>query len=175
MSKVTLPWIILAMVLAALLVLAYTPTMLGAELRYNYVPSIMPIIPPRDYMNVRMEVLVDGRPLPTVSYRGRTYLPVPELGVEYQIRVNNHGTRRIAAMVSVDGLSVINGKPASEYNPGYIVDPGSHIVIKGWRRNLETVAAFSFEERENSYAYRVGRSDNIGVIGLIAVEEQSYS
>jgi hypothetical protein len=75
--------------------------------------------------------------------------------------------------VAVDGLSVINGQPASENHPGYIVGRSGHIVIEGWRRNMEKVAAFSFEERDKSYASLVGRPENIGVIGLVAVEEMS--
>ena len=38
---------------------------------------------------VGFEVLVDGRPLRTVCHRGKTYLPVPRLGVEYEIRIND--------------------------------------------------------------------------------------
>jgi hypothetical protein len=129
------------------------------------------VLPPWDGLRVGLEVLVDGRPLRTVSHRGKTYLPVPRLGVEYEIRVWNQGPRRVTAIVSVDGLSVINGRPASEDHPGYIVAPRSDIVIKGWRRDKDTVAAFSFEEREKSYASRIGRPENIGVIGLVAIEE----
>ncbi len=131
-----------------------------------------PVVPWRDGMRVSLDILAEGRSLPTISWAGRTYLPVPCLGTEYAIRVSNHGPRRITAIVSVDGLSVINGHPASSSDPGYIVAPHSSIVIKGWRRNLETVAAFSFEERGKSYAALVGRPDNVGVIGLIAIEEQ---
>jgi hypothetical protein len=132
-----------------------------------------PIIPPRwDGMRVGMEVLVDGRPLRAIPYRGQIYLPVTQLGTEYQIRIWNHGPRRIAAIVSVDGLSVINGRPAAENGPGYLVGPRSSIVIHGWRRDLQTVAAFSFQEREKSYARRRGYPENVGVIGLIAIEEQ---
>jgi hypothetical protein len=122
-------------------------------------------------MNVTLEILVDGRPLTTVQHAGKTYLPVAQLGTEYEIRVWNHGARRIAAVVSVDGLSVINGKPASENGPGYLVDAHSSLVIKGWRRNLESVAAFRFVEREKSYAAQTGRPQNVGVIGLVAFEE----
>jgi hypothetical protein len=125
-------------------------------------------------MSVGLEVLVGGRPLATVEYGGKTYLPVPQLGAEYEIRVWNHGPKRIAAIVSVDGLSVINGKPASESGPGYLVAPHSSILIKGWRRNLDSVAAFAFVDREKSYASRVGRPENVGVIGLIAIEEQTW-
>jgi hypothetical protein len=132
-----------------------------------------PIIPPRwDGMHVGMDVLIDGQSVRTIPHHGRIYLPVTHLGTEYQIRVWNHGPRRIAAVVSVDGLSVINGRPASENGPGYLVGPRSSIVIHGWRRDLQTVAAFSFEEREKSYASRRGYPENVGVIGLIAVEEQ---
>ena len=73
---------------------------------------------------------------------------------------------------SRDGLSVINGRPASEKSVGYLVDARSSITIKGWRRDKDTVAAFTFENRENSYAARRGYRDNIGVIGLVAFEEQ---
>jgi hypothetical protein len=132
-------------------------------------PSLILPIPER--MNVSLEVLVDGRPLPTVEYRGKVYLPVPQLGVEYEIRVKNAGPRRIAAIVSVDGLSVITGEPAAESQPGYIVSPGGSVRIKGWRRNLDTVATFRFVDRAASYASRKGHPENVGVIGLIAVEE----
>jgi len=132
------------------------------------------VLPPRDSLRVGFEILVDGRPLRTVSHAGRTYVPVPRLGTEYEIRVWNDGPRRITAIVSVDGLSVINGRPASEDDPGYIVAANSDIRIKGWRRDLDTVAAFSFENREKSYASRMGYPDNIGVIGLVAIEEMSW-
>lgn len=122
---------------------------------------------------VGLEVLVDGKPLNTVSHQGKTYLPVPRLGMEYEIRVWNHGSRRVTAVVSVDGLSVINGQSASEDHPGYILAPSNSVLIKGWRRNLDTVAAFRFVERDKSYAHLIGKPENIGVIGLVAIEELS--
>jgi len=130
--------------------------------RYPYLPGTM---------NVTMEVVVDGLPLPTVFHAGRAYLPVPRPGAEYEIRVRNHGARRVVAVVSVDGLSVISGQAASETDSGYLVDPAGHILIKGWRRNLDSVAAFRFVDREKSYASLVGKPENIGVIGLAAIEE----
>jgi hypothetical protein len=130
------------------------------------------LMPPRwDGMRVSMDILADGKPMRAIPHHGKTYLAVPRLGTEYQIRVSNHGPYRVVAIVSVDGLSVLNGQPASEDHPGYIVAPRSSIVIKGWRRNMDRVAAFSFEERDKSYASRVGRPENVGVLGLIAIEE----
>jgi hypothetical protein len=121
---------------------------------------------------VNLEILVGGRPLPTVRHLGKIYLPVPQLGLEYEIRVSNHGPRRVAALVAVDGLSVITGQPHSEDQPGYIVAPSGQIRIKGWRRSLETVAAFRFVERETSYAALMGHPEKVGAITLLAVEEQ---
>lgn len=122
--------------------------------------------PPRPtYGRVELDVLVDGSPLRTVPYGGRAYLVVPRLGVEHQVRVVNRTPRRVAALVAVDGLSVINGQPTSDGAPGYLVDAGGQIVIKGWRRNLETVAAFRFVPR-------AGHTEGVGTIGVVAFEER---
>jgi len=130
--------------------------------------------PPRPFPGmVALDVLVDGKPLPAISYRGNNYLAIPRVGAEYQVRVRNHTARRIVALVSVDGLSVINGQPASDECPGYIVSPGGQVVIKGWRRNLDTVAAFRFVDRQDSYAWRRGQAGDIGTIRLVAFEEQA--
>ena len=130
------------------------------------------ILPRPAPMHVGLDVLVGGKPMRTIQHKGKTYLPVPKVGTEYEIRVWNHGPHRIVAIVSVDGLSVMNGQPASESHSGYIVAPYSQIYIKGWRRSLDAVAAFAFVDREKSYATLTGRPENIGVIGLIAIEEQ---
>jgi hypothetical protein len=161
--------VILGVFLAVLMAFSSTKVLGGDLTRPDRVGYIYP---PYSRMSVGLEVLVDGSPVRTISHAGKTYLPVTQLGTEYQIRVQNYGSRRIVAIVSVDGLSVLNGKPASEHQSGYIVDAHSHILIKGWRRDMDTVAAFSFEEREKSYAARMGRPENLGVIGLIAVEEE---
>lgn len=133
------------------------------------------VLPPPGPMNVGLDVLVHGKPLRTIQHKGKTYLPVPKVGADYELRVWNHGPHRIVAIVSVDGLSVMNGQPASESHPGYIVAPYSQIVIKGWRRSLDTVAAFAFVDRDKSYAGLTGRPENIGVIGLIAIEERVWA
>jgi hypothetical protein len=136
-------------------------------------PGEAAYLPRWDRMSVSLEVLVRGRPLPTFRYAGSLYLPVPRLGDAYEIRIRNSGLRRIAALVSVDGLSVLSGLPASAAEPGYLVDPGGSIRIKGWRRDRNTVAAFYFTGREESYAAGLGRPENVGVIRLLAIEEQA--
>ncbi|MCI0457001.1 MAG: hypothetical protein L0Z62_08485 [Gemmataceae bacterium] len=136
----------------------------GAQPKLDFVRPRLP--------RVGLEILVGGRTLPTVRHLGKIYLPVPRLDLEYEIRVSNHGPGRVAALVAVDGLSVITGQPHSEDQPGYIVAPSGQIRIKGWRRSLEAVAAFRFVEREKSYAALMGHPEKVGAITLLAIEEQ---
>lgn len=164
----------------AVIAFLLVPAVAASELHWSVPPPRVPwppieepIVPRPIPMSVGLEVLVEGRPLQTISHQGRTYLPVPYWGQEYEIRVWNHGPRRIVALVSVDGLSVITGRPASEEQPGYIVAAHGSVLIKGWRRDLDRVAAFGFEERSRSYASRMGYPEKIGVISLLAIEERT--
>lgn len=162
-------WIITAALLALLVWAGYAR---GQTLEGRW-PGGHIVVPERA-SSVQLEVLVDGSPVRTIHHRGKLYLPVARLGEEYAIRVSNHGPRRVLAAVSVDGLSVISGKPASRFGMGYVISPGSSVTIKGWRRDLETVAAFRFTSREDSYAARMGHAENVGVIGLVAYEERVW-
>jgi hypothetical protein len=171
MKSIRVGWIAF-LLMGGLLVLGRTP---GGppEARAVTLEATEILLPQPGVMRVGMDVLVGGEPPRTIRHAGRIYLPVPRLGAEYTIRVWNHGPRRITAVVSVDGLSVISGKPASETGTGYIVDAHSSILIKGWRRSMDAVAAFRFVDREESYAREMGRPENIGVIGLVAFEEMA--
>jgi hypothetical protein len=169
--------ITIVLLLGGLSGLSVAAKALGSELNANDPTSsaIKCSIPPQNGMNVGMEVLVDGRSVRLIAHEGHLYLPVPRMGSEYELRVINHNIRRVTAIVSVDGLSVITSEPAADRQAGYVVDPYGNIIIKGWRRDSGTVAAFTFEERENSYAYRMGHRDNLGVIELVAFEEEDTS
>jgi len=73
----------------------------------------------------------------------------------------------------VDGLDVLDGKPASTKRPGYVISPGDTVEIKGFRTSYEAVAAFKFSSVSQSYANtRHGDTRNVGVIGLAAYLEQ---
>ena len=122
-------------------------------------------------LRVDFQVLVKDQPLKKIVYQGNTYVAAPGEGAEYQIKVRNLGPRRILAIVSVDGLSVMNGEKASEKSAGYVIGPSQEYVIKGWRRGNKEVAAFYFTAKKASYAEATGRPEGIGAIGLIAVEE----
>jgi hypothetical protein len=117
--------------------------------------------------------LVDdaGRTLPGLSAGGRT-LVVGEDGERYKIVVRNATTARFEIVASVDGLDVIDGKPADPGRRGYIVDPHDTLVIDGFRTSDSDVAAFRFGKVADSYAAQTSGDRNVGVVGLAIFSER---
>ncbi|HXV09242.1 MAG TPA: hypothetical protein VD839_00410 [Burkholderiales bacterium] len=106
-----------------------------------------------------------GRVLPVHAHDGRSYI-VGQPGNEYQIRIRNRTGAEVLAVVSVDGVNAVSGETAGWNQTGYVLAPYQTLSIKGWRKNLQRVAAFYFTEHANSYAARTGRPHNVGVIGV---------
>ena len=94
-------------------------------------------------------------------------------GSTYSIAIKNCCKSRVQVVLSVDGLDVLDGKPASTKRRGYVISPGDTVEIKGFRTSYEAVAAFKFSSVSQSYANtRHGDTRNVGVIGLAAFLEQ---
>ena len=94
-------------------------------------------------------------------------------GARYSVSVKNNSRSRLELVVSVDGLDVVDGKPASVNKRGYIVAPGQTLEIKGWRSSEAEVASFVFAPVESSYAsLKHGNTRNIGVVGLAVFTEK---
>jgi len=106
-----------------------------------------------------------GRPLPVYRHDGRWYI-VGRPGNEYEIRVRNRAGAEILAVVSVDGINAVSGETANWHQTGYVLAPHQTLAVKGWRKDLQRVAAFYFTEHANSYAARSGRPQNVGVVGV---------
>lgn len=112
--------------------------------------------------------LVDeqGRALPAYHVDGRAYV-VGAPGRRYSIHVTNQSPYRFEAVVSVDGLDVVDGEEASLGKRGYIVGPGDTTVIDGFRTSTSQVAAFRFGAVGSSYAAQTtGSARNVGVVGV---------
>jgi hypothetical protein len=104
--------------------------------------------------------------------RGRTYV-IGESGRRYTLSVRNLTDSRLEIVLSVDGLDVIDGRPASVEKPGYVVGPGGRLEVDGFRRSLDSVAAFRFGSVRDSYANRrYGDTRNVGVIGAAVFHER---
>lgn len=117
--------------------------------------------------------LVDdmGRTLPGVAANGRTLIEGQD-GARYRILVRNATTARFEIVASVDGLDVIDGKPADPNRRGYIVDPHDTLVIDGFRTSDANVAAFRFGRVADSYAAQTSGDRNVGIVGLAIFSER---
>ncbi|HVR18745.1 MAG TPA: hypothetical protein VMS65_03585 [Polyangiaceae bacterium] len=113
----------------------------------------------------------NGVPLPTFMDGGRT-LVQGEHGRRYVIEVANRSSSRFEAVVSVDGLDVVDGQPGSFSKRGYLIQPFATVEIDGFRQNMDAVAAFRFGSVRGSYASRKGSDRNVGVIGVAFFAER---
>ena len=94
-------------------------------------------------------------------------------GRSYQLKIKNLSNVRLEAVMSVDGLDVIDGSSASVKKRGYIVNPGQTLVVKGFRTSNEAVASFKFSSVSSSYAnLKHGNTRNVGVVGLALFTEK---
>jgi hypothetical protein len=117
--------------------------------------------------------LVDeaGRTLPGFTAGGRTLI-MGEDGARYRIVVRNASAARFEVVTSVDGLDVIDGKPADPNRRGYIVDPHGILTIDGFRTSDDVVAAFRFGKVAESYAAQTSGDRNVGVVGMAIFTER---
>src|SRR5690349_10985215 len=106
-----------------------------------------------------------GRDLPVHWHEGRAYV-VGKPGNEYEIRVANRAGEDLLAVMSVDGVNVLNGETATPDGGGYVFSSWEQNTIRGWRKSMKDIAAFYFTSLGDSYAARTGRPDNVGVIGV---------
>jgi hypothetical protein len=112
-----------------------------------------------------------GEPLEAVHVGDRTYV-IGQAGDRYTIVLTNHTAHRFEAVATVDGLDVINGKPGTLGNRGYVLMPHATLEIDGFRQSQDTVAAFRFGTVRDSYAAQMGSARNVGVIGVAFFTER---
>ncbi|MCK9369564.1 hypothetical protein M0R04_06625 [Candidatus Dojkabacteria bacterium] len=124
--------------------------------------------------NFELDVLVHGSSARTYQHEGRVFIEGKE-GSEFTIRIKNNTHRRVLAVLTVDGLSVIDGKEGSFTSGGYIIDPFGSVKVPGWRLNNEEVASFEFTSPNKAYASKQGSGGNLGVIGCALYYEEYKS
>ena len=113
-----------------------------------------------------------GETAPTYAFKDRFYVQ-GSLNERYIIRVTNPTPSRVEAVVSVDGLDVVDGESGDLRKRGYIVPAYGQVNIEGFRTSLADVATFRFSSVDNSYAGRKGKARNVGVIAVAIFEEQA--
>jgi len=110
-----------------------------------------------------LQVRVHGRPVREYLHEGRVYIEGRK-GTDFTLRIANPTDRRILAVPTVDGLSVMDGQEGSFDSGGYVIDPFGHMNIPGWRLDDDQVAQFFFSKQGASYASKMGKPLNVGVI-----------
>jgi len=121
---------------------------------------------------MQIEIIQNGQILRTIHHEGQTYVEAPTSG-KYSLRVRNESHGRKLAVISVDGINVINGEDAGVDGGGYVLSSYQTVDVLGFRRDDGTVAAFEFSEQGGSYAAKTGRgTSNVGVIGLAVFDEK---
>ena len=122
-----------------------------------------------------MRVLVKQSPIKKYpDSDGNVWVEARE-GNEFSLKLKNNSWRRVLAVVSVDGLNVINGKHESpDISPGYILSPNRSLTVPGWRIDNEKVRKFIFSKKEDSYSKKIGANmENIGVLAAAIFEERN--
>jgi hypothetical protein len=115
----------------------------------------------------------DGRMLPGYQAGGKTFA-IGEAGTRYTIVIRNNTPARFEIVASVDGLDVMDGRPASFSKRGYLVNPHDSLEIDGFRTSENEVAAFRFGSVRGSYADKKGDDRNVGVIGIALFHERGF-
>ena len=113
-----------------------------------------------------------GETLPTFAQRDRFYVQ-GNANERYIILITNPTGNRVEAVVSVDGLDVVDGEAGDLHKRGYVVPPYGETRIEGFRTSHEDVATFRFSSVDNSYAGKKGVARNVGVIAVALFEEQA--
>jgi hypothetical protein len=103
-------------------------------------------------------------------------------GTEYVLKFHNRSNARVEVVFSVDGLSVVDGKPAGVGSSGYVVNPYQTLEVPGWRIDSSTVAKFVFRpqgDTEDMTYVEALRSDGVevdtknqGIIGCLVFKEK---
>ncbi len=114
----------------------------------------------------------NGESLPTYASHDRYYVQ-GNAGERYIIRIVNPTPRRVEAVVSVDGLDVVDGESGDLRKRGYVVPAYGETRIEGFRTSQADVATFRFSSVHDSYAGLKGKARNVGVVAVAIFEEQA--
>ena len=120
-----------------------------------------------------MQVIRDnGETLPTYALKDRFYVQ-GNANERYIIRITNPTPNRVEAVVTVDGLDVVDGENGDLRKRGYVVPPYGETRIEGFRTSSADVATFRFSAVSDSYAGKKGKARNVGVIAVALFEEEA--
>src|ERR1044072_8305591 len=120
-----------------------------------------------------VEVLVEGSPLEALYGRGRGYVEARE-GAGEALLLPNPLPVRVAVALSVDGLNTIDARRTSAWDSSkWVIEPYGTIRISGWQMSSNRARRFYFTTERDSYAARLGRASDLGVITAVFFREST--
>jgi hypothetical protein len=126
-----------------------------------------------EYGRFDVEVVVEGYPLEALYGRGRRYVEARE-GAEYEVVVRNPLPVRVAVALSVDGLNTIDARRTSAWESSkWVIEPYGTVRIKGWQTSSNNARRFYFTTERDSYAAKLGRASDLGVITAVFYREST--
>jgi hypothetical protein len=129
-------------------------------------------IEPIRYQPFEVEVLVGGSTLEQYPARGRVYIEA-RAGAEYELRVRNPLPVRVAVALAVDGLNTIDAKRTTARDASkWIIEPYGAITVTGWQMSRTRARRFYFTSEQDSYANKIGRTEDVGVISAVFFRER---
>lgn len=125
---------------------------------------------PRSSFDV--SVHVDGHSREQYFAHGRRYIEATE-GAEYEIRIRNPFGFRVAVALSVDGLNTIDARRTHAYSASkWVIGPYQTITIRGWQMSSARARRFYFTTEKDSYAGKLGKAGNVGLISAVFFRER---
>jgi hypothetical protein len=122
--------------------------------------------------STKVEILIDGDSVPAYSHKGKTYIEAIK-GKEYSIRISNPLEERIGVALSVDGLNTIDAKQTKPAKASkWVLEPYQTIVISGWQVSDQQARQFFFTNEDKSYAAKMGKAENLGLISASFFKER---
>lgn len=130
-------------------------------------------------------ILSNGTMVSKIKWNGNTIIE-GRPGSEFSIKLKNNSYERKLAIVSIDGLSILDGKPAGSNSSGYVLNGYEEITIPGWMIDSKTAAKFQFRNTGNkkhkskTYVEQLENLgydvdvENQGIIGLMVYDEKKY-
>ena len=107
------------------------------------------------------EVLVEGRPLVEHLARGTAYVEALR-GREYEIRLTNRTSERVAVALAVDGLNTIDARrTTADEGRKWILGPWESITLNGWQTSASTARRFVFTTESASYGAWLGKTEDL--------------
>ncbi|MDT7542969.1 MAG: hypothetical protein QOE33_2873 [Acidobacteriota bacterium] len=127
---------------------------------------------PIRYQPFEVEVLVGGARLEQYPARGRVYVEA-RAGAEYELRVRNPLPVRVAVALAVDGLNSIDARRTTARDASkWIIEPYGTIAVTGWQMSRTRARRFYFTSERDSYANKIGRAEDVGIISAVFFRER---